>query len=103
MLLGLEEVEEQDVYVVEYTFPDETTRMDYFSVETGLRVQRSSTDTLPGGETITSVVTYKDYIEVDGVKFPKTMTTAAGPQIITITFDEVKLNVNLKDSEFDVN
>ena len=103
VLLGLEEVEEQDVYVVEYTFPDETTLMDYFSVETGLRVQRSSTDALPGGETITSVVTYKDYIEVDGVKFPKTMTTLAGPQTITIIFDEVKLNVNLKDSEFDVN
>ena len=49
------------------------------------------------------MVTYKDYIEVDGVKFPKTMTTVAGPQTITITFDEVKLNVNLKDSEFDVN
>lgn len=102
-LLGVEAIDDQDVYVVEYTYPDGATSMDYFSVDTGLRVQRASTESLPGGESITSVVTYKDYVDIDGVKFPKVMTTVAGPQTINITFDEVKLNVNLKDSEFKVN
>ena len=63
----------------------------YFEAKSGLlnRVVESKS---MNGRTITQAVSYNNYKEVNGIKFPAEMIIPAGPQEIKLTLKNVKLN-----------
>lgn len=99
-LLGMEEIEGKPVYTAEFRFPDGTTRTDYFSAETGLRLKEVSVSEGPDGVVYTTETNYLSYTEVEGVKFASKIKQVTGPQVVDITYSEVKTNQKMKDSEF---
>nr|WP_321454104.1 insulinase family protein [uncultured Carboxylicivirga sp.] len=94
-LLGSEDVDGQDAYKLKVTTPSGKDQTVYFSRESGLKL-KEVTETPQGS----MVSLYTGYTEVDGVKFPKTMTQSVGPQSFDIEFDEVKVNDKNMDSKF---
>ncbi|WP_304156270.1 DUF4292 domain-containing protein, partial [Mesonia mobilis] len=71
----------------------------YYSVESGLKLQESNTVS-QGGQTMTTSTKYDNYKEVNGVKFPHTMTQSFGSQEIEIEMSEVKINEGVIDADF---
>lgn len=67
----------------------------FFSKRTGLMV---GTLTMSDGSEITTKVI--DYMEVDGILFPKRSQTEVTNQVITSEVQEIRLNVPISDSEF---
>ena len=43
-----------------------------------------------------------EYMEVNGVKFPKAFTQFMGPQSFDIIFDSIKINEGIEDSKFEI-
>ncbi|MDD3743441.1 MAG: hypothetical protein PHX54_07470, partial [Lentimicrobiaceae bacterium] len=63
----------------------------FYDVKTGLLIRES------GEQGITD---YSDYREVNGVKFPYSISQQAGPQNMDLTVLTVKVNNKLKDELF---
>lgn len=91
-ITGIETVNGEDAYVVKTS--ENTT--DYYSVESGLQLQ-SVTSSEQGSTT----ANYSNYKTVDGVKFPFTISRSFGPQSIEFNVDELKINQNVSDSDFE--
>jgi hypothetical protein len=90
-LEGIEEINGAETYRVLITYPTgkETTR--FFDVSTGLLVREISDQGI--GE-------YSDYREVNGVKFPYSISQQMGPQTIKLSVLSIKVNTKLKDELF---
>ena len=100
-LLGVEPVNGNDCYVVEVTMKNGSTQMDYFSTETGLKVQSITNQETEMGS-MSTTTTIKEYMDVSGVKFPSLMEQQVGPQSVTIAINDIKVNPRISDSEFAV-
>jgi len=91
-------IDESDVYKVKVTLGDDVSHR-YYATDTNFLVREEST-TEAQGQTITSVVDYSDYNEVEGVMIPFTQKVTAGPQIITMKTSEVKINEGVSEEDF---
>lgn len=91
-LLGVDSVDGEETYVVEITTPDGQTLKNYYSTETGLKIQEHDAE---GNKK-----QYSDYQDVDGIKFPfKSQESMSGQQIES-TVQKAEINQGLEDSEF---
>ena len=70
----------------------------YFDVESGLKVAESK-EIEQGGQKMTQMVTFGDYREVSGIKFPFLTSLNLGIEILLMT-TEVKINGGVSDSDF---
>lgn len=91
---GVKEVNGKDAYVVQVKYPTGTSKVEYFSISSGLKLK---TEGLPTGS-----ITYKDYKEVEGIKFPHTMElgTPQGPMKTEV--EEIKINTDLSEEIFKI-
>jgi len=82
-----------ETYRVLITYPTgkETTR--FFDVNNGLLVREISDQGI--GE-------FSDYREVNGVKFPYSISQQMGPQSIKLSVLSIKINSKLKDELFSI-
>ena len=94
-LEGIEAVNGDDAYVVAM---NETTK-NYYDVDSGLKVQSIKTVT-QGPQTMTIPTLYSDYKEVNGVKFPYTISQSMGPQSFQFNVTEIKVNEGVTDADF---
>lgn len=101
VLKGIKDVEGAPNYMVVLTQESGDQTTEYYNVETGLKTQTIQTEESAEGVMV-STTTILEYLEVDGLKFPKLMKQAVGPQVLELTLDKVELNVKIKDSEFEV-
>lgn len=101
-LEGSEKVDGKDAYKVKNTTPGGATWTDYFDTQTGLKVQTSTVQRGPQGETV-ATVGYGDYKPVNGVLIPHTIRQPMGPMNMVLSVDKVEINKGLTDSEFTVN
>ncbi|GMQ27210.1 hypothetical protein Aoki45_38930 [Algoriphagus sp. oki45] len=92
--VGVEQIDGEDVHVLDITAPIGIVTKEYYSVATGLKVRTSSDAT---GE-----ITYSDYQEVDGIKFPMTMTIKNPmlPVPMEAKIKSIEFNASLMDSDF---
>ncbi|GAB1403127.1 hypothetical protein MASR1M74_03050 [Lentimicrobium sp.] len=90
-LEGIEEIKGTETYRVLFTYPSGTQNTRFYDVKTGLLIRES------GEQGITD---YSDYREVNGVKFPYSISQQAGPQNMDLTVLTVKVNNKLKDELF---
>lgn len=99
-LVGPEKIDGKDTYKLSHTIADgATTWTDNFDAATGLKVQSVTTNKSPQGE-MTSTMTYSDYKDTNGIKFPMTIMQQSSRGPMTMTVDNVKINKGLKDSDF---
>ncbi len=92
----VEPVDGRDAYVVSL---DDGTEA-FYDKESGLKIKEVSTQEMMG-QTITSTVSYDNYKDVDGIKFPFTIKQAAGPQELTFEITDISINKGVSDSDFE--
>jgi outer membrane lipoprotein-sorting protein len=95
---------DHDVYIVDGTTTDNRRMRLYFDATSGLLLRRTTTmSTIVG--IIPDQIDLEDYREAEGLKFPFTAraaTVEVGNPISTRTFTELKLNVPVDDSKFNM-
>ncbi len=102
---------------VEITLPDSTKRTchklvmtmrggteetHFYDVETGLRLQSSMNQIVPGAGSVPITTTYSDYREIKGMTQPFLTTVRVGPQSQEIRLETVEVNPELPVTTFDV-
>lgn len=97
-LAGLEEVDGKPAYVLEVGEGDKKT-LEYYDQASGLKVQEVATREVQG-ETSTQTTKFSDYKDVEGIKFPYTMSVGFGPMSLDMKATEVLVNKKLKDDIF---
>ncbi|QCR23884.1 insulinase family protein [Pontibacter sp. SGAir0037] len=98
-LTGMEKVDGQDAYVVEVAITTEQKMLHYFDKASGLRLKTVTSMPTPQG-VMTQTKSYKNYKEVNGVKFPHTIEATVGPQAVKFEVQNIEVNKGLKDDNF---
>ena len=96
---GPEKVNDKDVYKIKMVLPSGIRWFVYFDVESGLKVKEQKEMQTQMG-LIEQVVTFDNYTEVDGIKYPFKLTQSFGPQSVEMTVSSVKVNKDLGDDIF---
>jgi len=98
-LTGMESVDGVEAYVVELILPSGGKSMVYFDATTGLKIQEVETQEGPQGN-VSSVISYLDYKEVNGIKFPHTVIQHQGPMNLKLEILNIDVNPVVDDSIF---
>ena len=96
---GTEKVNDKDAYKIKMTLPSGIRWFTFFDVESGLKVKEQKEMQTKMG-LIEQVVTFENYTEVDGIKYPFKLTQSFGPQSVEMTVSSVKVNKGLSDDIF---
>jgi hypothetical protein len=94
-IMGIEAVDGKDAYKV--AISEDTT--NFYDVETGLKVKSVKTVS-QGGQTISVPTGFSDYQEVNGIKFPFTVSQSMGPQTFEFKVSAIKVNEGVSDEDF---
>ncbi|MBI9071249.1 MAG: insulinase family protein [Melioribacteraceae bacterium] len=100
-LTGLETIDGKDAYKIVFELPTGKKTTSYFDAETFLKIKEVSTLDSPQGP-ITQQAVFADYKDINGVKFPSTVSQQFGPQSIQLKVELVEYNTGLEDSMFKV-
>ncbi len=96
---GTEKVNDKDAYKIKMTLPSGIRWISFYDVESGLKIKElKETQTQMG--LIEQTVSYENYTDVDGVKYPFKLTQSYGPQSLEMTVSSVKVNKGLSDDNF---
>jgi hypothetical protein len=99
-----DKIGDRDVYIVDGTTTENRRMRLYFDAASGLLLQRTTTmPTIVG--IIPDQIDLEDYREADGLKFPFTTRAATlepGNPTSTRTFSELRVNVPVDDSKFNM-
>ena len=91
---GTEKVDDKVTYKIKITLPSGIRWFSFFDAETGLKLKEQKEMQTQMG-LVEQVVTYDDYTEVDGIKYPFKLTQSFGPQSVEMTVSSVKVNKGL--------
>ncbi len=94
-LSRIEPLDGKNAYVI--IFEDEEI---FYDMTSGLKVKSVKTVKGPDGKEIKVPTLYKDYKEVNGVKFPHTMSQKMGPMDLEFKTSEIKINEDVSDDDF---
>lgn len=92
----VEAVDGKDAYVVSFGSKKEA----FYDKQSGLKVKEVTTQEAMG-QTMTSTVSFADYKEVEGIKFPFTIKQIVGPQEIAFVVSKVEINKGVTDTDFE--
>lgn len=92
----VEAVDGKDAYVILL----ESGKQAFYDKASGLKIKEVTTQEAMG-QTMTSTISFENYKEVDGIKFPFTVKQSAGPQEITFEISKVSINEGVADSDFE--
>ena len=100
-LKGKENINGNDAYNIQLTSSDGKVITYYIDAKTHLLLQtRQMSEGRPnsGGQPKEVITDFKDYMDVDGIKFPQTVVTEGeGMGAGAMTFDKIELNVPVDD------
>ena len=101
-LTGIEKVDGKDTYTIEYTLPSGSKVVDYYDTDSFLKIRSVRYITTPKGP-VPQSTDYSNYQEVDGIKFPFTITQPMGPGKLQAEVQSIEINKGIDDSVFDTN
>jgi len=101
-LAGIEAINGKDAYKIELVSPTEKKSTDYYDVESGLKVKTVMLVEM-GGNAVTVTVDFADYREVDGIKFPFSITQIFGGREMKIVVSSVDFKTVIEDKIFSAN
>jgi zinc protease len=96
---GTEKIDSSDTYKIKMTLPSGIRWFTYFDAESGLKIKEQKEMQTQMG-LIEQVITFDNYTEVDGIKYPFKLTQSFGPQSVEMTVSSVKVNKGLSDDLF---
>ena len=96
---GIEKIGDNNPNKIKMTLPSGIRWFAFFDVESGLKVKEQKEMQTKMG-LIEQVVTFENYTEVDGIKYPFKLTQSYGPQSVEMTVSSVKINKGLADDIF---
>lgn len=99
-LIGIVSDEGKDYYAVKVMSPSGSTTTNYYDVNTGLKARVVSSGVGPQGESASSTQRLGDYKEVNGIKFPHSVTNDLGGMEIEMKVKEIKVNSGISDNDF---
>ena len=97
--VGTQDVGGKPAYKVELTTPAGTKETRFYDQQSGLLVRTESVQQSQMGE-MKVAGTPGEYMTVDGIKMPKTVTQEMMGQKITLTIDKVEHNVDVPADKF---
>jgi zinc protease len=97
---GKENVEGKECHILKITNAM-GEGFEYYDVESGLKLRQKNETENPMGK-MTIVIDYKDYKEVDGVKFPHQLKQDMGMMAFDMNVKSIKINQNLEDNIFEL-
>lgn len=95
---GIEKIDGEDAYILKVE-QNGKANMEYYSVESGLKLRSVETSETAMGE-MQTITDYSDYRETNDVKIPYMMKQSAMGQVITSVVSSVEINKGLDDSVF---
>ncbi|HEX5555528.1 MAG TPA: insulinase family protein [Chitinophagaceae bacterium] len=98
-LTGIEDVNGSDAYALEVTDALGKTTTYYFDTKTGYELRKVSSENTPKGK-IRRITDMSNYREVAGINFPHSIVSQNGPQKMSMTVQEIKVNSGLQKSDF---
>jgi len=101
-LAGIEAVNGKDAYRVRLTRPTGQASMNFYCVETGLKLRSTQTQEGPMGA-MTISTNFGDYREVSGIMVPFSMKQDMGVQVLNMKATEILINSGLSADDFKVN
>ena len=91
----------EDCFEIKYVLPSGIRWFQYYSLATGLKTKE--TKEIQSKQGLFEQETYfSDYREVDGIKFPFSITQYFGNQEIDLTVQSIEINTGLEDNIFEV-
>jgi hypothetical protein len=108
-IVGKQQVEGHETYVLEGTLTDDSpqkkmfgieTENLYFDTQTGLLIRRSMVYRTPLGP-LPEVTDYEDYRKVKGIMMPFTIRLSRPPFVYLQKFNKIELNTSLPEKQFD--
>ena len=94
-LKGIEPYDRGKAYKVQMS----KNKTSYFNTDTGLKIKDVLLQEV-NSQKITTTISYDDYKEVNGIKFPFKTSIKAGPQALNFITNEVKINEGVSDEDF---
>lgn len=98
---GTEKINGKDAHKIKMTLPSGIRWFNYFDAESGLKIKEQKEMQTQMG-LIEQVVTYDNYTEVEGIKYPFKIIQSFGPQSVEMTVSSVKVNKGLADDIFKI-
>ncbi|MFC5410045.1 M16 family metallopeptidase [Larkinella bovis] len=99
-LAGTEKINGKDAYKIDASIGSKTITI-FYDVETGLKTQYTSIEQGPQGEMAVNTG-LSNYKEVNGVKFPYTLSQNFGPMVMKMETQSLVVNTGLDDQQFTV-
>lgn len=101
---GQDKIDDETVYKILIVQADGTNTTEFYSVESGLKVQEI-TNVEANGQQFSTTQKYSKYERVDGILLPMQMTLSGGgmPFEMVTEVQEVKINVDIPEEEFVIN
>jgi zinc protease len=96
---GIEKVNDKDAYKIKMILPSGLIWYAYFDKESGLKVKEDREIETKMGRGQQSI-TYDDYKDVNGVKYPFKMVQSFGGQSVDVTVSSIKVNKGLSNDLF---
>lgn len=90
-LVGIEQTDDSNAYKIEVISPSGLTSYEFYALDTGLKIKTVSEST---------VVSYSDYREVNGLMFPHKIVQQAGPQLLEMNIVKMQVNTGLTKDMF---
>jgi zinc protease len=90
-LKGIESIDGKQAYRVELTMPSGSKLVNFYAVDSGLKIKQESTQDTPMGS-MTQTTLFDNYKAVNGVKFPHTINQTVGPQQIQAELTKLEIN-----------
>ena len=97
VLVSLISVNGVDAYKIQVD--EENGSFRYYDAKSALLIRTESTQEAQG-QSITQLTDISDYKDIDGILMPHTKVINAGPQIITFSASEIKINEGVSKKDF---
>ncbi len=95
-LQGIEPIGGKKAYKLKIT----GQKTAFYDVNTGLKIREITNEGMRN-QPLHNIVTFDDYQEVSGVKFPFALSQTVGPQHFEFTVTEIKVNEGVNSSDFE--
>lgn len=93
---GVEPVGDKKAYKLKIS----DSKTAFYDIESGLKLQETTVQEAQG-QSVAATITYENYQEVYGIKFPFKLMQSMGPINLEFDVKEIKVNEGVTDADFD--
>jgi len=100
-LIGIELIDSVQCYNISMNTEDSSNWNQFYEVESGLKIKEIKSVETPQGF-FEQESLYRNYREVENLKFPFTITQTLGAQTIELSIEMIEINIGLQDVLFEI-